>query len=149
MQRRIAILTSFLVSVASYYVLYVSFKYIFGNTTSGETPRPSENLPPDFQYILTWTETPGIKNIPHHGWAHPGLYGFQAAGCEESRCYLTNNRSLLGILEMLEMILLFDDVPTGKNGTDKFAAIIFNQRTFFRSKDEPARRHPAQYYIHW
>ena len=119
MQLRNALLTSLVLIAASYYGLYVSFPYIYpkphddlkakesrekmptpkedDEARLGERPTPSPNLPDDFKYILTWTNTPGLKNTPLHGWAYPGLHGFKAAGCEEFRCYLTNNRSYLGI----------------------------------------------------
>ena len=48
----------------------------------------------DYKYILTWTpDTPNVKLM---GWSYPDLEGFQQAGCAESRCYLTNNRSYFG-----------------------------------------------------
>ena len=37
----------------------------------------------------------------------------------------------------------------GEDAVDKFAAIIFNQRTFSLAGDVPQRRHPTQYYVHW
>ena len=49
----------------------------------------------DYKYILTWT--PDTQNIKLMGWSYPYLDGFQKAGCPEYRCYLTNNRSYLGI----------------------------------------------------
>ena len=83
---------SFVLLVTSYLGLYVSFQYMFTKPKKG----PGSELPDDFKFILTWTETPGPKSIPNHGWGYPGLDGFKAAGCEEFRCYLTNNRSVLG-----------------------------------------------------
>ena len=92
MQLRFAFLSAFVLIVASHFGLYVSFQYIFPK------PQKGPELPSDFKYILTWTETVGPKNIPLHGWAYPGFDGFKDAGCEEHRCYLTNNRSFLGSL---------------------------------------------------
>ena len=48
----------------------------------------------DYKYILTWT--PDTPNVRLMGWSYPDLEGFQQAGCAESRCYLTNNRSYFG-----------------------------------------------------
>ena len=48
----------------------------------------------DYKYILTWT--PDTPNVRLMGWSYPHLEGFQQAGCAESRCYLTNNRSYFG-----------------------------------------------------
>ena len=49
----------------------------------------------DYKYILTWTpDTPNVKLM---GWSYPQLDGFRKAGCPEYRCYLTNNRSYLGM----------------------------------------------------
>ena len=49
----------------------------------------------DYKYILTWTpDTPNVKLM---GWSYPQLDGFRTAGCPEYRCYLTNNRSYLGM----------------------------------------------------
>ena len=42
------------------------------------------------KYILTWSDA---YNDPLYGWSFPH---FEAAGCEEARCELTSNRSLLG-----------------------------------------------------
>ena len=47
----------------------------------------------DFKYILTWSDA---YNDPLYGWPHTHEDGFQLAGCEESRCHLTSNRSYLG-----------------------------------------------------
>ena len=47
----------------------------------------------DYKYILTWCEA---YNDPLYGWPHHHEGGFQTAGCEESRCHLTSNRSYLG-----------------------------------------------------
>ena len=76
------------------FVLIVCLCLYYGDDDDVSTPTENSKLPSDFKFILTWTETP--KNIPLHGWDFPGLDGFQAAGCEESRCFLTNNRSYLG-----------------------------------------------------
>ena len=49
----------------------------------------------NYKYILTWTpDTPNVKLM---GWSYPQLDGFRTAGCPEYRCYLTNNRSYLGM----------------------------------------------------
>ena len=124
MQVRNSVVFSLILVVLSYYGLYVSFQYIYPqpnndlkakqvrqkmppkhhddlkakdtNRRDKQTTNQSSELPSDFKYILTWTKTPGLKNIPLHGWAYPGLHGFQEAGCKEFRCYLTNNRSYLG-----------------------------------------------------
>ena len=50
----------------------------------------------DFKYILTWT--PDTQNVKLMGWSYPQLDGFEQAGCPEYRCYLTNNRSYLGMV---------------------------------------------------
>ena len=161
MKLRIGLLKSWILMVGSFCVLYFSCQYLYPTqpgdlkakeTRQGNWSTPSENseLPSDFKYILTWTKPP--KNIPLHGWAYPGLHGFQEAGCEEFRCYLTNNRSFLGNVRNIvrcRNILLDNLSLPGNNGSDKFSAIIFNQKNFFRSRDEPQGRHPAQYYIHW
>ena len=47
----------------------------------------------DFKYILTWSDA---YNDPLYGWPHTQEDGFELAGCEESRCHLTSNRSYLG-----------------------------------------------------
>ena len=47
----------------------------------------------DYKYILTWCEA---YNDPLYGWPHQDWGGFQRAGCAESRCHLTSNRSYLG-----------------------------------------------------
>ena len=56
----------------------------------------------NYKYILTWTpDTPNVKLM---GWSYPHLDGFQKAGCPEYRCYLTNNRSYLGMRTVNERI---------------------------------------------
>ena len=49
----------------------------------------------DYKYILTWSEA---YDDPLYGWprSYQHLGGFQRAGCGESRCHLTSNRSYLG-----------------------------------------------------
>lgn len=59
------------------------------------------------------------------------LGGFERAGCSEYRCHLTSNRSYLG-----------------KDGVDKFSAILFHQRSL-SLKDLPGLRDPTQFYVHW
>ena len=55
--------------------------------------KSSEPNTKDFKYILTWSDA---YNDPLYGWPHIHEDGFQLAGCEESRCHLTSNRSYLG-----------------------------------------------------
>jgi len=81
----------------------------------------------EYKYILTWCEAyGGLK----YGWDF-GPTKFSGAGCEESRCFLTSNRSLLGSVSM-------------------FDAIMFHQRSF-SWKDAPLaeERRPGQRYVHW
>ena len=52
----------------------------------------------DYKYILAWTpDTPNVKLL---GWSYPELDGFKTAGCPESRCFMTHNRSYLGEIDL-------------------------------------------------
>ena len=53
----------------------------------------SGNSNADYKHILTWSDA---YNDPLYGWPYEDLDGFKKAGCVESRCYLTSNRSYLG-----------------------------------------------------
>ena len=81
----------------------------------------------EYKYILTWCEAYGGLT---YGWEF-GPTKFADAGCEESRCILTSNRSLLGSVSM-------------------FDAIMFHQRSFSWKGAPLAReRRPSQRYVHW
>ena len=81
----------------------------------------------EYKYILTWCEAYGGKT---YSWAF-GSDKFKEAGCPESRCYLTSNRTLLSSIS-------------------QFDAIMFHQRSFsWRDAPRATDRRSEQRYVHW
>ena len=78
------------------------------------------------KYILTWCEAYGSKK---YFWEF-GSEKFLEAGCPESRCFLTEDRNMLGSVA-------------------DFDAILFHQRSFNLRTDRPKLRSPGQRYVHW
>jgi len=106
------------------YLSDIRSKYVSKDETSPATLTDEGD---ETKYILTWCEAYGSQV---YGWSY-GADRFSSECSGESRCFLTNNRSLLGALE-------------------NFDAIMFHQRSFyFGDSPDPEKRRPSQRYVHW
>ena len=113
-----------------------SFYYIFYNSLLWQTRLPQQEvfqIPmkdyihyKDYKYILSWCEAYGNKK---YSWEF-GSEKFLEAGCPEARCFLTEDRNMLGSVA-------------------DFDAILFHQRSFNLRTDRPKLRSPGQRYVHW
>lgn len=111
-----------------FYISFGSFRKVLTSErlNPGVSTSSADGGNTSIKYILTWCEAYGSKK---YFWDF-GQEKFLEAGCPEARCFLTDDRDLLGSVA-------------------DFDAILFHQRSFNLRSDRPPLRSPGQRYVHW